>query len=117
MVRTYPVVYVAFLALLLVACAPQQQTDPLELMLQADATITAGAEALIDAAGKGIVPKGSDTYERIADGLRRASSVMDEAWTAYRAGLTGQALDLRLSALQVYASVRPMLVQAVGEID
>jgi hypothetical protein len=107
---------IALWVLLFIAACNHNATQPapVDLLLQAESTITAGMETLKTAIDLGQVDVNSEAYAAVYAGLKSANEFMDGAWTAYRAGDLSGADSARRLAMSSYMHIRPLLVEMAG---
>lgn len=91
-------------------------TDPLNLMLDAETTVSAAMQTLVDAADANLIERTSDTYQDAAFTLLQASEAMDIAWVAFRGGDWASANSQRELALHLHGIVRPLLATLLTEM-
>ena len=84
---------------------------PDDALVQTQATITAAANTLADAADAGIIDRGSKEYAKLKTALIDARDALDFAWEAMLTGKPGEAEQWRRMALDSYAKVRPRLIE------
>lgn len=106
---------VVALAALLAGCQTAPQRSAIDVLLEAEAMLTAAAQTLGDGARTGLINPRSDEYRRAYEALQDAGHAMDRAWDAYRLGDQALALESRGQAIALYLSLRPTLYRLAGE--
>jgi len=86
----------------------------IDVLMQAESAVTAGAETLRTAIDLGQVDTNSREYAAVYDGLQAASTALDAAWVAYRAGNAPSAEQSARTASSAYMAIRPLLLQITG---
>ncbi len=109
------VLIVLIVAVSLAACVtPTKPATTLDYLEQAEASLTAGWEALGEAIALGAVQINSADHRRYYNLLARADSLLDQAWQAYSGGDDNGARTQIDIALSIYNQIRPSLLAAAG---